>query len=90
MEVLVGVRIVKCHAIVDVLCHAVMLRRHWCSRSAFALTYCCPLCVPNSHTVLVHPTLSRSHSFEMFFHCILTALEVWYLQTVIALRVASR
>ena len=24
MEVLVGIRIVKCHAIVDVLCHAVI------------------------------------------------------------------
>ena len=26
-----------------------------------------PTLCPNSHTVLVHPTLSRSHSFHMFF-----------------------
>ena len=43
------------------------------SVSSLVFTFCfCPhlllptLC-PNSHTVLVRPTLSRSHSFQMFF-----------------------
>ena len=42
-------------------------RRHWCSRSAFAPHLLLSTLCPNPHTVLVHPTLSRSHSFQMFF-----------------------
>ena len=33
-------------------------RRHWCSHCrAFRSACCCTLCRPNSHTVVVHPTL---------------------------------
>ena len=45
-EVFVGVRIVKCHAIVDVLCHAVIRVVIGAHVLLFAPTYCCPLCVP--------------------------------------------
>ena len=58
VDVLVGVHVVKRHAIVDVQCvlvirvvigvHVVVL---------FGPTCCYPLCRPNSHTVVVHPTL---------------------------------
>ena len=45
-------------------CHP---RRHWCSHCcAFGSTCCCQLCRPNSHTVVVHPTLFRSHFSHMF------------------------
>ena len=45
-------------------CHP---RRHWCSyRCAFRPIYGCPLCPPNSHTVVVHPTLFRSHFSHVF------------------------
>ena len=53
-------------------CHP---RRHWCShRCSFRPIYCCPLCRPNSHTVVVHPTLFRSHfshMFSLYYHGIL-------------------
>ena len=58
VELFVEVHDVKRHAIGDVLCrpvvnvvigvHIVVL---------FRPAYCCPLCRPNSHTVLVHPTI---------------------------------
>ena len=75
-----GVRIVKCHAIVDVQCHAVIrvvIGVHVLLSPHLLLATLCP----NSHTVSVHPTLSRSHSFHVF-HCILTAFEVWHLHVV--------
>ena len=79
VEVLVGVRIVKCHAIVDVLCHAVILVAIGVHVLLLRPHLLLPTLCPNSHTVLDHPTLSRSHSFSNVFHCILTAFEVWYL-----------
>ena len=51
-------------------CHP---RRHWCSHGcAFGPTFCCPLCRPNSHTVVGHPTLFLVAIFHICFHCILT------------------
>ena len=74
VEVLVGVRIVKCHAIVDVLCYAiirVVIGVHVLLLPPLLFS---TLCL-NSHTVLVHPTLSRSQSFSYVFQCILTTFE---------------
>ena len=79
VEVLVGVRIVKCHAIVDVLCHAVirvvigvhvlllppLIVAHFVSQFSY--------CISSSNSI-------PQPFFSYVFHCILTAFKVWYLQ----------
>ena len=46
VEVLMGVRIVKCHVIVDVLCHAIIRVVIGVHALLLPPTSCCPLCVP--------------------------------------------
>ena len=68
----VEVHDVKRHAIVDLLCRPVVNVVIGVQCRAFRFACCCTLCRPNSHTVVVHPTLFPL-SFFTCFHCILTA-----------------
>ena len=68
VELFVEVHNVKRHAIVDVPLSSSCQRRHWCSyRRAFRPNCFCPLCRPNSHTVVVHPTLFPEPFFTYVF-----------------------
>ena len=74
MDLIVEVHGVKRHAIVDVAVSSSCQCRHWCSHCrAFRSACCCTLCRPNSHTVVVHPTLFPVAIFHKCFHSILTA-----------------
>ena len=57
VDVLVGVHVVKRHAIVDVQCVLVIRVVIGVNIVVLSDPLCCSLCRPNSHTVVVHPTL---------------------------------
>ena len=73
MDVLVGVHVVKRHAIVNVLCHLVVnvvIGVHIVV--LFGPAYCCPLCVPIVILYQFIQLFTRSHSFtKIFTHGIL-------------------